>query len=54
MQAQAPQLRPDDVPADKAFPFMTGDDVQQYQGLFGQIDVDRDGYVLVSNVDVFC
>lgn len=51
---QAQHLRTNDVPADKAFPVMTGDDVQHYQGLFAHLDVDRDGYVLVSNVARFC
>lgn len=28
---------------------MSGDDVQRYQGMFAQLDMDRDGYVLVSS-----
>jgi hypothetical protein len=30
-----------------AFPPMTGDDVQRYQGMFAKLDTDRDGYVMV-------
>ena len=31
-----------------AFPPMTGDDVQRYQGMFAKLDTDRDGYVMVG------
>jgi len=49
LQAQAPvSSSPTNASALRAFPAMTGDDVQRYQGLFAQLDSDHDGYVLVS------
>lgn len=35
-------------PEGGAFPPMTGDDVQRYQGMFAKLDTDRDGYVMVG------
>mmetsp|Transcript_13483 Transcript_13483/g.40790 ORF Transcript_13483/g.40790 Transcript_13483/m.40790 type:complete len:521 (+) Transcript_13483:285-1847(+) len=47
LQAQAPvSSSPTNASALRAFPAMTGDDVQRYQGLFAQLDSDHDGYVL--------
>ncbi len=42
--------QPDQKPDAGAFPPMSGDDVQRYQGLFARLDADRDGYVLVRQM----
>lgn len=46
---EAPAPRPPSATADQrieAYPPMSGDAVQRYQGLFARLDGDRDGYVL--------